>query len=288
MTNRPRSKTYDVLAVSSTVHKANADYLAGILRYASGRQDWRLWLFNPLADYSYGNVLPARRASGVIVNGIDEVPLESLRPRNRRACVVISDCATDSGVSSVLCDNASVARAAADFFLSRQFRNFAFAEAPLSEAFSVERLDAFAAAVRPDNVQAVSCAYGHAPCTVAVVSQTSRRLTVALSGVETDSELWIVADVQDRADDVLGWNEYVKVADIVRGQTAAIVSLPEAWREQALKLRCILHSKEASRWSISRRMRWCRMRERSPQARWSSWARASSPSPRRSVPCRDL
>ena len=149
MTDRTRSKTYDVLAVSSTVHKANADYLAGILRYASGRQDWRLWLFNPLADYSYGDVLPARRASGVIANGFDEVPLESRRPRNRRACVVISDCATDSGVSSVLCDNAAVARAAADFFLSRKFRNFAFAEAPLPEAFSVERLDAFAAAVSP-------------------------------------------------------------------------------------------------------------------------------------------
>lgn len=150
MAGRTRSKTYDVLAVSSTVHKANVDYLAGILRYASGRQDWRLWLFNPLADYSYGNVLPARRAGGVIANGLEEVPLESLRPRNRRACVVISDCATDSGVSSVLCDNAAVARAAADFFLSRQFRNFAFAEAPLPEAFSVERLDAFAAAVRPE------------------------------------------------------------------------------------------------------------------------------------------
>ena len=68
MAGRPRRRIYDVLAVSSTVHKANADYLAGILRYASGRQDWRLWLFNPLADYSYGNVLPARRASGVIAN----------------------------------------------------------------------------------------------------------------------------------------------------------------------------------------------------------------------------
>ena len=42
MANRTHNKTYDVLAVSSTVHKANADYLAGILRYASGRQDWRL------------------------------------------------------------------------------------------------------------------------------------------------------------------------------------------------------------------------------------------------------
>ena len=149
MAGRTRSKTYDVLAVSSTVHKANADYLAGILRYASGRPDWRLWLFNPLADYSFGNVLPTRRASGVIVNGLDEVPMETLRPRNPSACVVISDCATDSGVSSVLCDNAAVARATADFFLSRQFRNFAFAEAPLPEAFSVERRDAFAAAVRP-------------------------------------------------------------------------------------------------------------------------------------------
>jgi len=111
---------------------------------------------------------------------------------------------------------------------------------------STGALEAGAELSGPDNVQAVSCAYEHAPCTVAVVSQTSRRLTVALSGVETDSELWIVADVQDRADDVLGWNEYVKVADIVRGQTEATVSLPKAWREQALKLRCILYSKEAS------------------------------------------
>ena len=107
-------------------------------------------------------------------------------------------------------------------------------------------LEAGAELSGPDNVQAVSCVYEHAPCTVAVISQTSRRLTVALSGVETDCELWIGVDVQDRADDVLGWNGYEKVADIVRGQTAAIVSLPEAWRKQSLKLRCILYSKEAS------------------------------------------
>ena len=148
MAGRTRSRTYDVLAVSSTVHKANADYLAGILRYASGRPDWRLWLFNPMADFSFGNVLPPHRATGVIVNNLDEVPLETLRPRNRRACVLISDGDTISEDSSVLCDNAAVARAAADFFLYRQFRNFAFAEAPISDAFSVERRDAFAAAVR--------------------------------------------------------------------------------------------------------------------------------------------
>ncbi len=109
MANKPRSRTYDVLAVSSTVHKANADYLAGILRYASDRPDWNLWLFNPMADISYGNVLPTRRASGVIVNVLDEVPLETLRPRNRRACVVICDGATVPEDSSVLCDNAAVA-----------------------------------------------------------------------------------------------------------------------------------------------------------------------------------
>ncbi len=111
---------------------------------------------------------------------------------------------------------------------------------------STGTLEAGAELSGPDNMQAVSCAYEHVPCTVAVVSRTSRRLTVALSGVETDSELWIGADVKDRADNVLGWNEYVKVAEIVRGQTAAIVSLPEAWRKQDLKFRCILYSKEAS------------------------------------------
>ena len=206
MANRTRSKTYDVLAVSSTVHKANADYLAGILRYASGRQDWNLWLFNPLADYSYGNVLPARRASGVIANGLDEVPLESLRPRNRRACVVISDCATDSGVSSVLCDNAAVACAAADFFLSRKFRNFAFAEAPLPEAFSVERLDAFAAAVRPGCASFTNLSAGspdfakwlrHLPRPCALFAANDRIAKVAadicrVSGIRVPQEIAIL------------------------------------------------------------------------------------------------
>ncbi len=46
MADRTQNKTYDVLAVSSTVHKANADYLAGILRYASGRH----WRHRPVRD----------------------------------------------------------------------------------------------------------------------------------------------------------------------------------------------------------------------------------------------
>ena len=206
MADRTRSKTYDVLAVSSTVHKANADYLAGILRYASGRQDWRLWLFNPLADRSFGNVLPARRASGVIANGLDEIPLESLRPRNRRACVVICDGATIPEDSTVLCDNVAVARAAADFFLSRKFRNFAFAEAPLPEAFSVERLDAFAAAVRPEcatftNLSAGSPDFAkwlrHLPRPCALFAANDRIAKVAadicrLSGVRVPQEIAIL------------------------------------------------------------------------------------------------
>ena len=206
MAGRTRSRTYDVLAVSSTVHKANADYLAGILRYASGRPDWRLWLFNPMADYSFGNVLPPHRASGVIVNNLDEVPLETLRPRNRRACVLISDGDTISEDSSVLCVNAAVARAAADFFLYRQFRNFAFAEAPIPDAFSVERRDAFAAAVRPECASFANLSAGspdfarwlrHLPRPCALFAANDRIAKVAadicrLSGIRVPQEITIL------------------------------------------------------------------------------------------------
>ena len=206
MAGRTRSRTYDVLAVSSTVHKANADYLAGILRYASGRPDWRLWLFNPMADYSFGNVLPPHRASGVIANNLDEVPLETLRPRNRRACVVICDGATVPEDSSVLCDNAAVARAAADFFLYRQFRNFAFAEAPIPDAFSVERRDAFAAAVRPECASFANLSAGspdfarwlrHLPRPCALFAANDRIAKVAadicrLSGIRVPQEIAIL------------------------------------------------------------------------------------------------
>ena len=107
-------------------------------------------------------------------------------------------------------------------------------------------MEAGAEQAAANDVLSGSAVYVHAPCTVAVVSQTRRKLTVALSGVETDSELWIAADSRDRADDTLGWNEYVKVADIVRGQTSAEVALPESWRKISLKIRCILYSKEAA------------------------------------------
>ena len=144
-----RSRTYDVLVVSSTIYKANADYLAGILRYASSRPDWRLWLFNPRAGESFGNVLPPHRASGIIANGLDEIPQETLRPRNPRACVIICDGNQVPGASSVVCDNDEVARAAAELFLARKFRNFAFVESPRPDVFSRKRRDAFEDAVRP-------------------------------------------------------------------------------------------------------------------------------------------
>ena len=144
-----RRRTYDVLVVSTSTYKADSDYLAGILRYASGRQDWRLWLFNPKAELSCGNVLPPHRANGVIANGLGDIPQDNLRPRNRRAFVIICDGNKYSGTSSVLCDSAAVARAAAGLFLARKFRNFAFVESQRPEVFSRERRDAFADAVRP-------------------------------------------------------------------------------------------------------------------------------------------
>jgi len=142
-------KTYEVLVYFAQTTKASADSLAGILRYASAIRDWRLWLFDPLSHISCGSVLPQRRVDGVIAGDDIEALPESILPGNRHALVSVSGENRRRDVSTVLCDNAEVARGAALFFLARKFRNFAFVESPRRESVSEERLNAFADAIRP-------------------------------------------------------------------------------------------------------------------------------------------
>ena len=142
------NKTFNVLVLFSQTTKASNDALAGILRYASIRRDWRLWLFDPLSDRSCGSVLPPQRADGIISGESTSLLPESVLPVRRSAMVVVSAENMRRGASSVLCHHAEVSGAAARFFLKRGFTHFAFVESPKRETFSRERLDAFADAVR--------------------------------------------------------------------------------------------------------------------------------------------
>ena len=142
------NKTFNVLVLFSQTTKASNDALAGILRYASTRGDWRLWLFDPLSDKYCGSVLPPQRADGIISGESISLLPESVLPGLRRAVVTVSGENLRSGSSSVLCNHSEVSAAAARFFLKRGFAHFAFVESPKRETFSRDRLDAFAAAVR--------------------------------------------------------------------------------------------------------------------------------------------
>ena len=84
-------------------------------------------------------------------------------------------------------------------------------------------------------------------CSITVLSQDNetRKLTLALSGVETDAELWIGTDTKNRGDDTLNWKNYIKVADIAQGTKSAEVTMPEGWGVSYGKLRCFLYSKDA-------------------------------------------
>lgn len=141
-------KPFEVLVFFAQTNKASSDCLAGILRYAATRSDWRLWLFDPISDQVCGNVLPPGRASGVITgNPVSELP-SRIMPGNRLATVCVSGEIARAGMPAVLCDNDGLARAAADFFIKRGFRHFAFVESPKGESFSRERLDALTKALR--------------------------------------------------------------------------------------------------------------------------------------------
>ena len=142
------NKTFNVLVLFSQTTKASNDALAGILRYASIRRDWRLWLFDPISDRACGSVLPPQRADGIVSGESTSLLPESVMPNLRRAVVTVSGENMRRVASSVLCDHVEVAGAAARFFLKRGFAHFAFVESPRRETFSREGLDAFAGAVR--------------------------------------------------------------------------------------------------------------------------------------------
>ena len=110
--------------------KASRDQVSGIYRYAAKHDAWDLHIISrPDSRETMNSLLSAIRPDGIIAGGIDVVRAFRQRLHTPVPAVVLDCYALRRSAADglVLCADHDIGRAAAEFFLARGFRNFAFA-----------------------------------------------------------------------------------------------------------------------------------------------------------------
>lgn len=142
--NRP-GKIRKVVLLLNIASKSDRDRLHGIMRYASTAGNWETYILRTLPHLSPTVMIPPAECDGLIAydNIYRSQPEWSeVRP------AVIFDLSSDPprrtrGLEILNCDNAALARLAAQFFLSRGFANFAFVSTVSRRKWADERLESF-------------------------------------------------------------------------------------------------------------------------------------------------
>ena len=110
--------------------KASREQVSGIYRYASEHELWDLHIISrPNSKDDMKGVLSALRPDGIIAGSSEIVSAFRQRLRTRIPAVVL-DCYARSNSAAdglVLCADHDVGKTAAEFFISKGFRHFAFA-----------------------------------------------------------------------------------------------------------------------------------------------------------------
>lgn len=110
--------------------KASRDQVSGIYRYASGAETWDLHIISrPGSKEAMKGLLSALRPDGIIAGSAEIVSAFRQRLRARVPAVVLDCYARRRSAADglVLCADHDIGRTAAEFFVGRGFRNFAFA-----------------------------------------------------------------------------------------------------------------------------------------------------------------
>lgn len=119
--------------------------LQGVVSYANAHTDWSLTM---LRMWAFAGIPPLEQIPvDGIVTSIFPDALRRRVERDRVPTVVVASSLRDQGLPSVLTDSAAIAKLAANFFLERGFRHFAFCGWP-DVVFSQDRAAAFIAAIR--------------------------------------------------------------------------------------------------------------------------------------------
>ena len=139
VTNAPH-----VAILMSPSHVSHTQMLRGILRYAQCHVPWSLDV--RLGREGEPTTFEERswNFSGIVANRLP-ADLVRLALRHRTPMVLLHEIGHDMPrvVARIVCDNETVARAAADHFVERGFTNFAYVGARGGQPWSVERGNAF-------------------------------------------------------------------------------------------------------------------------------------------------
>ena len=149
-----------VAVLLPTAIKTCRELLQGVLRYVRQRGPWAIQIIEGREDEQKLLDFGAWGCTGIIGNLGDRFFARRL-PSIRVPVVLTNPTNTDYAgkagrlarfrrqvVGTVCCDNAPIGRAVAEHFIARGFRRFAFVGEIRDAAWSVERGNAFAAAVR--------------------------------------------------------------------------------------------------------------------------------------------
>ena len=139
----PRARPFRVLVDMNLASFTAREQLRGIFRFAREQRDWALSVAMGRKDgdalFGLGNA----KADGILFDTAGPLGMKDARKRRGRPAVAFSPTMRKGMVAGSDCDNASIARLAAEHLVSRGFRNFAFVGEENGIRWSRERLDGF-------------------------------------------------------------------------------------------------------------------------------------------------
>lgn len=150
--DNPATPPWRIVGPLGSGPESSRRIMAGALRYAAlNRERVRLRLYGAF-EPGFNRLLNFRSWSpdGVVLGPYTELAARDIPAVRCRAAVFVNAPAPSGrrfAAASVKCDNAAVARTAADFFARKKFGSFAYVGTPERDDWSLERESAFLAAV---------------------------------------------------------------------------------------------------------------------------------------------
>ena len=153
---RKPTRKYDILAVYSLEDASGREHFSGILKYLTGKNDWRLHVCEPGNRFTAADVRGTNgiRYDGIIVSlpGTPDTMRELSRSRIPTVLVNIDDrslSARTDNISFIWLDNAEIGKCGAEHLLAQgDFAEFGFVPDPNGLFFNRERAIAYRDVIR--------------------------------------------------------------------------------------------------------------------------------------------
>ena len=198
-----RNSLPHVAVLLKSAYLTNRELLKGLLKYTRIEEPWTLTIKTGRADEPREIDFEAIRCAGIVADQPDEAILGYAHRRHIPVITILQDKQVSTDVvADVTCDNASVARLAADHLVATGFTHFAYVGERADAAWSRARYKAFRDALRERGVT-----------DVADEPEGSARLADFLANLQKPCGLFVANDT--------------RAVDVLRAAAEVDVSIPD-------------------------------------------------------------